>query len=142
MAYGKIASNITGQDGDHRSSPTCPPRAGELFYDCVVKTEEGDIFTSSLVEQLRYGKQEGGKVTSKQLLACPPKLEGSGYVIRTATSSATLVHGYHYQEACWSHSCTEANTQVKVRSSPQVWPINRKPEDLLDDNGVPQCTGI
>jgi hypothetical protein len=48
VAYGNTASDIMGQDGDHRSTcPTCPPRAGELSLDREVKTEEGDIFTSS-----------------------------------------------------------------------------------------------
>lgn len=72
----------------------------------------------ALLVQLRYGRQEGGKGTPKHLLACPPKLEGSGYVMRTATSPVTLVHGSHYPGACWSHSCTEASSQVKVESSP------------------------
>lgn len=47
MAYGNTASDIMGQDGGHRSSPTCPPGAAELSFDREVKTEERDSFTSS-----------------------------------------------------------------------------------------------
>lgn len=45
--------------------PTCPPRAGKLSDDREIKIEGEDIFTSSLMEQLGYGRQEGGKGTSK-----------------------------------------------------------------------------
>lgn len=124
------------QDEDHRTRPTCPLKAGELSYGLKVKTEGGDTFISSLMGDRTVQRELQSKSLSMPTLVA---IGGLGHVMGTATSKSGLGHGNSPPRSMLVTFLPGNKQQSRGARPHQVWPGNGKPEDLLNDNGVPQC---